>query len=242
MEKMAFFVEGKTEALLIKNLIEKIATANSFAIEHKKISGGATIPRSIETIEAAVLQGNERYFFLIFDCGGDHQVKTRILEEHARLTASGYKKIVGIRDVYPDFLATEINALRLGLRTYIKTSLAPVEFILSTMEVEAWFLAEINHFKKIDPALTMTSIAAALGFNPSTDDMTARPAPAKDLDACYKLVGKVYEKAGALTLQALDFDHMYLSLGDKVEQLAQLVESIDDFLGIAKQTEPQLVA
>ncbi|OWK45365.1 hypothetical protein FRUB_01696 [Fimbriiglobus ruber] len=56
---------------------------------------------------------------LIVDCGGDHQVKSRILEEHENLTKTSYQKIVGIRDVRPDFTSADIPRLE---KVFILTS------------------------------------------------------------------------------------------------------------------------
>lgn len=104
-----------------------------------------------------------------------------------------------------------IPRLETGLAKYIKTSLIPVEFYLSVMEIEAWFLAEFNHYPKIDPSITLPRIKATLGFDPQHDDMGLRTAPTDDLIACYQLGGKIYEKRKAdITVAALDFPFIYL--------------------------------
>jgi hypothetical protein len=88
---------------------------------------------------------------------------------------------------------SEIPKLELGLKTRIKTSLIPVEFILEIMEIEAWFLAETSHFPRIDAAITIPVISARLGFNPEAD-MSLRPNPCDDLDNCSRIGGKRYSK------------------------------------------------
>ncbi|KVF71007.1 hypothetical protein WS75_22790 [Burkholderia sp. FL-7-2-10-S1-D7] len=113
----------------------------------------------------------------------------------------------------------------------IKTKLAPVQFILSIMEIEAWFLSEHMHFPKIDPAITAAAIHGALGFNPMADDMSDRPAPADDMIAAYQLGGKTYTKGSADgTIHALDYDHVYMGLRDRIPDLNDLLTSIDTFL------------
>lgn len=230
MKRMAFFVEGLTEVIFVSKLIEAVADRNSFVVEQRRILGGASVPRQVSTIKAAAPTGGEEFYFLIFDCGGDHQVASRLREEHASLTANGYSALIGLRDVFPDYAFADIPALRTGLMKYIKTSLAPVEFVLSVMEVEAWFLAEHTHFERIDASLTTDAIAAALGFDPSVADMSARPAPAADLVACYQLAGKDYVKAEETTLGALDYESIFLELGGKLPDLARLNAAIDNFL------------
>jgi hypothetical protein len=173
---------------------------------------------------------NEQYFVLIIDCGGDHQVATRIREEHEALTAKGYEKILGIRDVRPKFTLQEVAALELGLHKYIKTSLIPVEFFLAVMEVEAWFIAEHHHFGKIDASITVPSIQAILGFNPEIDDITLRAEPRLDLENIYGLAGKTYIKPGQNTIDALDFTSIYTNMRARFVHIDKMMTSIDEFM------------
>ena len=106
-----------------------------------------------------------------------------------------------------------------------------VDFILSIMEIEAWFLAEHRHLQAVHSDLTVEVIAAALGFNPATEDMQLRPNPARDLNDCYVLGGKVYDKVSArTTVDALHFASVYVELVDKFPDLKLLCEIIEGFL------------
>jgi hypothetical protein len=168
---------------------------------------------------------------MIIDCGNDRLVKERILEEHLNLTRAGYSQIIGLRDVRPDFTHAEIPKLEAGLRSYIKTSLIPVEFILAILEIEAWFLAETTHFPRIDAAITVHAIKAALRFDPDNEDMEQRLTPGDDLNKCYAIGGKVYRKHLArLTVDALDFNAIYLDLYKKFRYLDRLIACINSFL------------
>ena len=152
----------------------------------------------------------QEHFVLIFNCGNDELVKSRMVEEYTNLAGAGYSKLICIRDVYPKFKYAEIGKLEMGLPIWVRTKPILVDFILSIMEVEAWFLAEHTHFTQIDPALTVAAIIARLNFDPANDDMQLRPAPADDLHDCYALVSKAYEKATAIeTIKALDYTYMY---------------------------------
>lgn len=231
MKRLAAFVEGKTEALFLEKLLTEVAGSKNILIERQEILGGANSPKKVRTIRASKPLGAETYYVLIVDCGGDHQVKTRIQEEHDNLTKAGYIKIIAMRDVRPTFTHAEIPKLVRTLPLYIKTRLIPVEFVLSVMEIEAWFLAEATHFERIDTALTVPLIQANLGFNPELDDMGARLAPADDLHACYQLVRKSYSKRNTeRTVEALDANAIYLSLPAKIPYLQRLVDSIDAFM------------
>lgn len=234
MNRLAVFVEGYTEVKFVMKLVEEIAGQNRVLIEHRKIRGGGKdsgARRTMALIEAARPHADQRHFILIMDCGGDQQVKTRIIEEYENLTKKGYARIVGLRDVRPTFSYAEIPRLERGLRKYIKTSLIPVDFILAVMEIEAWFLAETTHYARIDPAITMAAIKSTLGFDPESDDLQQRPNPAEDLHRCYAIAGKGYRKGRAEdTVNALDFAEIYCKLIDKIDNLRILVNIISDFL------------
>jgi hypothetical protein len=231
MNKLAIFVEGYTEAVFVEELIEKIAGKNKVLIEQRVIYGGSTRTRKMRLVKAAKPDAGQEYFVLIFDCGGDEQVKTRIREEHNNLTRNGYLKIIGIRDVRPNFTHAEIPKLEANLPKYVKTSLIPVQFILAIMEIEAWFLAEVSHFTRIAPSITVQTIKARLGFDPESDDMEQRAFPSDDLNNCYVIGGKSYLKHNAKdTVDALDFVEIYMKLCNKFHYLKGLIVNIDAFL------------
>lgn len=231
VRKLAIFVEGYTEILFMEHFISEIAGAHNVIIEHRKIRGGSKVKRSMSIVKASRQATGEKYYVLLIDCGGDALVKTRIQEEHENFTRHGYTKIIGMRDVRPDFTYADIPKLESGLKKYMKTALIPVEFVLAVMEIEAWFLAEHNHFPKIDPSITVTAIKATLGFDPEVDDLARRSNPESDLNSCYMIGGKKYEKSQvATTVAALDFPYIYLKLQNKIPQLRRLANSIDAFL------------
>lgn len=231
MKRLAIFAEGYTEILFLERLIECVAGNNNVVIDEIRIAGGGRAPRSVNWIRAQKPVANELYYVLLVDCGNDRLVKDRIREDHERLTNKGYSQIIGIRDVRPDFTRAELQKLESGLKKYIKTSLAPVQFVLSIMEIEAWFLAEHTHFARIDNSITLPGIQAAFGFNPEADDMSLRPNPTDDLEQIYQLAGKSYAKGDANgTVSALDYDSVYLEMPDKINQLAALVQAINNFL------------
>jgi hypothetical protein len=231
MDRLAVFVEGYTEVLFVEKLIEEIAGQHNVLIEYRKIRGGSTTRRTMRLIKAAKPVTGQKYFVLLVDCGGDELVKTRIREEHENLTQTGYTKIIGIRDVRPTFTPGDIPKLEASLPKYIKTSLAPVTFILAIMEIEAWFLAEATHYPRIEPSITVAAIKAKLGFDPENDVMEYRLCPADDLNACYAIGGRAYVKRQAkTTVDALDYALVYTVLRSKISYLDRLITGIDVFL------------
>jgi hypothetical protein len=231
MNRLALFAEGYTEILFLERLIEEIAGKHNVLIEQIKILGGKRTLRSMRLIKAARPNTGQKYFVLLIDCGGDESVKTRIQEEHENLTNKGYSGIIGIRDVRPKFTHQDIPKLEAGLPLHIKTSLVPVVFILSIMEIEAWFLSEATHFSRIDPRITLASIRSNFGFDPENDNMEQRLYPADDLNACYAIGGKAYLKHNAqITINSLDYTVIYIELRNKIKYLDRLISSIDAFL------------
>lgn len=234
MRKLAIFVEGYTELLFIDRLICEVAEKNEIAIQHTQIRGGGARsgkPKRFVELQTPVLTPEQSLYFLIADCGGEDAVAQRIRDEHESLSKAGFEKVIGLRDVYPKFTRHEIPKLRLGLRYGVKTSLIPVQFVLSAMEIEAWFLAEYNHFQNVDPLLTVETIQSHLGFDPVNEDMTNRAEPANDLAAAYALVGKSYVKGNAKSnVDRLDFAHLYAALPNRIAELNELVTAIDVFL------------
>lgn len=234
MRKLAIFVEGYTELLFIDRLISEVAEKNQVAIELRQIRGGGVRsgkPKRIVELQAPVLNPEKSLYFLIADCGGEDAVAQRIKDEHESLSKAGFEKIIGLRDVYPKFLREDMPKLRRGLRFGVRTNLIPVQFVLSAMELEAWFLAEYNHYRNVDPLLTVEVIQNHLGFDPVNDDMTIRESPANDLSAAYALVGKSYVKGDSkINVERLDIAHLYAALPNRITELNELVTAIDSFL------------
>ncbi|MFV3331887.1 hypothetical protein ACNFIA_13220 [Pseudomonas sp. NY15437] len=97
MKKIAIFVEGQTELELTCRLILEIAGRRGVTLEIKDQHRGSL--RFIEmrgNIQAG--QAPEIYVLLV-NCNTDNQVKSQIRDQHASLTANGYTKIIGLRDV-----------------------------------------------------------------------------------------------------------------------------------------------
>jgi hypothetical protein len=231
MKKMAVFVEGKTELLFVDALLSEIAGAHNILIDHSEIRGGATTKRLVKQIRASQPDTDKQFYVMLYDCGGDEGVKTRIIEEHERLTNAEYSKILGLRDVRPRYSRDELPRLERNLQYGIQTKLIPVHFILAIMEIEAWFLRDHTHLLKISPAITVDAVKERLGFDPSSDDLSLRPSPAEDLDACYKIGEKSY-KHGSVerTIAALDIPYVYVELRGKIPYLDVLAKEIDLFL------------
>lgn len=230
MNKLAVFVEGQTEQIFVEKSLIEIAGRNNIRIEKCDLVGGR---KTRKRLHFSGVDDSRKYFAYIIDCHGDSTVKSDIVDNYDSLIREGYSSIIGIRDVYP-FARAEIPKLKCGLGLYVKTKpIAPV-FILSVMEIEAWFLAEHTHFQRIHRALTVDRIRTALHFDPSRDDMELREHPSEDLHQVYALEGLAYRKREAQTertVEALNYAEIYLGLISKIHALEELGLEIDKFLG-----------
>ena len=152
--KIAFFVEGYTEQQFVRNILIEIFGIKKIAIEVQEVKGGNKVSTSYTKIATANETDTTKYFVLVYNCNGDSSIKSYILDQRNNLIKAGYSKVIGLRDVYPDITRAEISKLRDGLKYGVPQKDLPISFVLSIIEIEAWFLAEEFHFSKINEKLT----------------------------------------------------------------------------------------
>ncbi len=230
MKKIAIYVEGQTEQFFINKLLIEIAGQKNIQIELKKFSGKNNSPTSDIYPKTVATPVDAKYSALIYDCGGDEGVKSRILEDYAGLLSNGYSKIIGIRDLFP---LTDLTKLERGLQNNISSLPISTEIIVAVHEIEAWFLSECTHFERIDNKLNNDFIISNCGYNPCIDDMTIFPNPALNLRTIYQFVGKAYNKNKKnveRTVECLDYANLYLNVSHKVLKFGELINKIDTFL------------
>ena len=235
MNKMAIFVEGRTELEFDSKLILEIANATQpITIEARKRRGLGHVGQVAEEIwikHTGANAGESTHFFLIWNCGGDSLVKSRMMSEYKYLAAKGYSKILCHRDLGPSVSFADLGRFERELPYRVKTDPIRPTFVLSVMGIEAWFLAEHTHFQNIDPGITVAAISARLGFDPSRDDMQLRPDPATDLDGCYAIGGKTYDKNNTQpTIDAIDYASLYVEIVERFPHLKALCRELADFL------------
>lgn len=229
--RIAFFVEGQTEQIFVNRLIREILGTQQINIMQKQFRGGVNIPKQ-EIVRNSSFSRNPKYEILIFDCGADNRVKSEIIENIANLRSKGYEMIIGLRDLYP-IPITELEKLEKGLRFLphkLKNESQHFDIIIAVHEIEAWFLGETNHFKKIDKRLTSRFIREKLGFDPYTTNAEVREHPAKDLDSIYRLVGKSYTKRYGQTqrvVNKLDINNMRNNIRYDMDSLNRLINTIE---------------
>lgn len=233
MKKIAFFVEGQTEQIFVRRLVREILGYNTTTVILKKITGGTNAPK-YEFVRSFDQARKASYTALICDCGADNRVKSEILDNIESLRKNGYSYVVGLRDLYP-LAIDELPRLQKGLNFlphHLKDCKGAFDIIVVVQEVETWFLAETNHFAKVDKRLTGRFIEKHLGFDPFQVNPVTRKHPAEDLGRIYKLVGKSYTKKYwqiDKLVKRLDFANIRHDIRGDMPPLDTLISIIENF-------------
>jgi hypothetical protein len=232
-KKLAIFVEGQTERILITRLLQEIAGYKKVSVEVYQVRGDKA-NRKIQPLKSNLIEVAP-FFILLYDCGCDSHVLSDIKKQHNSLTNNGYEKILGLRDLYPEPLKNRTkveNGIKGFLKTFQKNGI-PISMILVIMEIEAWFLGEYSFLTKIDSCLTSNFILHNLGFDLNALDVEQIPHPSQVLDSIYQLIQRSYDKSERTVEEIaslLDYEFIYLHLVEKIKQLKQLIDAINLFL------------
>ncbi len=232
MKKLAIFVEGLTEQILVRQMLQAVLDRNRIAIQTVKISGGHNVRMSFTVMRAAHVDFRTEYYVLVYDCGGETNVKGYLMARREKLISSGYTMIMGLRDVYPNFEREEVSKLLRGLNHRLPQKKAATRIYLAEMETEAWFLGEYHHLKKIAGKLVPQYIEKHLGFNPQTENMEERDHPSDDLKAVYQLAEHDYTKKRNrlnAVVSKLDFHFFTHDLAEKMTSLGTFVSGLEKF-------------
>ncbi|MCK4880699.1 MAG: DUF4276 family protein [Bacteroidales bacterium] len=232
MRKLAIFVEGLTEQILVRQLLQAVLDQNRIAIQTIKITGGHNVRMSFTVMRAAHVERQTDYYIMVYDCGGETNVKGYLMAHRDKLVSSGYTMIMGLRDVYPNFQRDEVPKLLRGLNYRLPQKRAATQIYLAVMETEAWFLGEYRHLEKVSGKLTPQYIEKHLGFNPRTENMEERERPSADMKAAYQLVGHDYTKKRDrlnAVVRKLDFNYFTHALAHKMPSLGTFVDGLGIF-------------
>ncbi len=232
MKKLAIFVEGLTEQILVRQMLQAVLDRNRIAIQTVKITGGHNVRMSFTVMRAAHVDLQTDFYVLIYDCGGETNVKGYLMARRDKLISNGYTMILGLRDVYPNFSREEVPKLIRGLNHKLPQKKARTHIYLAIMETEAWFLGEYRHLKKVSRKLTPEFIEKHLGFNPRIENMEDRDHPAIDMKAAYQLVGHDYTKKRDrlnAVISKLDFRYFTHELAQKMPSIGKFVVGLEQF-------------
>jgi hypothetical protein len=233
MKKVAIFVEGQTEQVFVDELVRHIFGNAKVDIEKLQFSGKEGM-RRIRTIRSVDAGSSVKYLFRIYDChgGGENStVKSDILEQFPRLKIESFSYIIGIRDVYP--LPDSIK-LQTALNRNLPVEPAiPITIFLAVREIEAWFLAEENHYRLIEGSLTVPHVNSIVGIDITKDSTEAIDHPSLLLKQIYQSVGKNYNKKKREVeriVYNLDYENLYMRVRTRNDGLNRLLTCMDGLI------------
>jgi hypothetical protein len=234
-KRLAIFVEGQTESLLIERLIKELAGNKGLTLEIQRAEGGGKsgLTRSVRSVILRNLNSHEsRYYVLIRSSENDERVVSDIREEAINLAKKGYKQIIGLRDVYPKKYA-DIERMKSAMNETLRqaNTLLPCNVFLSVMEIEAWFLAEECHYQEIDQALTPNLIKCQTGID-VMGNMELIEHPSESLDQIYRIVGKSYKKRRNKIqniVNKLNIENFFFCVPKRLPNLGKFIEELDTF-------------
>jgi hypothetical protein len=222
MKKVAIFVEGQTEQIFVQKLIEQIISPNKVTVTTWQLRGGTKYTRNLILLKTQSVTQQTDYYFEIYDCGSDSKVKDDIIEHSQSMKQKGFSLIIGLRDVYPN--NNKIASLRKYLNFGIPANI-PTHIVLAVNEVEAWFLAEENHYTKIDTKLTLEKVNAIAGIDVSKDSTETIAHPTEKLQLIYKYTKRKH-KIHRIA-DALDYANLYINVRQRNNSLAELFMHLD---------------
>lgn len=229
MSKLAVFVEGQTELIFVERVLQELAGYDSLSIRSEVMHGGA-----IRSLAGYAEEGGDRRFqALLVNCECDGKVVSAIRDRKESLKAQGYTWIVGLRDLYPTFVRQELPRAKKGSLDQLQDSGAIVDLVFAVHEIEAWFLAEYSHLERLSPALTLDAVFDGTGVNLDTIDVETIPRPARLLENVYEMAGLTYRKRrgdAIRTVNAIDYERMYLCVRDRVAAVNELLTYFEHFL------------
>lgn len=246
MKKIAFFVEGETESEFVSKLLIQLAGDKNITIKQWKMSGGGRsgIPRMSRLI-GEIPQSGAIFEACIYISSNDERVPSDIKDNFSTIS-SQFHKVLGLRDLRGNIgsrtltIADLADIERASIFALSSCTAIPTDIVIAVMEIEAWFLAETNHYPNIHNTLNegfVLSNAAILGYSPYTDDLSLRPQAAEDLNNLYALVGENYVKSGIgknreRTINNLDYANLYINTVTRLTKLNEFVTHIDNFLTV----------
>jgi len=232
IKKIAIFVEGKTELIFIERLLLEIAGKNKIEIKKRTLQGQNRCP-SIENFTDNYL----KYKVRVYNSCNESKVLVDIIDNYAQLISENFIKIIGIRDIYrkdrDEYPRKDIIQKRV-INTLKREKLHIVKMIIVIREVETWFLAELNHYEKIHKDLTLEKINNELiNLKDIVNFEKDILHPADTLNNIYQLVTNRHwtksEKQIKRTVQAIDYENLYLNTKEKVPSLKELIDTLDEF-------------
>jgi hypothetical protein len=157
MKKIAIFVEGQTELIVVREHLLRWFNYSDIEIECRTLF----VDSKFHKVPYDVPSPTPQYHFQIINVGSDSLVLSRILKREALMWHAGYDKIIGLRDMYSQeyrerssVIDARVNAdfINAHRQTIDAKAQKPAQIVVqfAIMETEAWFLGLTQIFEKLD--------------------------------------------------------------------------------------------
>jgi hypothetical protein len=184
MSTFAIFVEGQTELIFVEPLLFKVLGYQGLRIELEEQYGGLYHEIGVR----GAPPGNACYNVLLVNCACDGKVLSAIEERANKLRNAGYDRILGLRDIHPR-PSDELEEIYALTANRLVSMPLPCKLIIAVREIEAWFIADTEHFVRYNPLLTLAFIQQEIGVDVVQQDVEQIPHPSELLKKIYNLVG-----------------------------------------------------
>lgn len=202
MRKIAIFVEGHTELIVVRDYLLTYFEYSNIDLQCRTLFSDGKLHHA----EYDFPNSEAEYHYQIINVGNDNAVLSRILKRETYMWNAGYKKIIGLRDMYGKDYREESSVIDENINekfvsgaemTIAKIAKFPdqIKMCFAIMEVEAWFLAMDNLFAEIDLRLNNDFIKEKLGIDLNEIDPEKKIFhPANVIGNIYGLVNRKYRK------------------------------------------------
>jgi hypothetical protein len=225
MSAFAIFVEGQTELIFVERLLFEIVDYQGLRIVRETQHGGFYHEIGVRGAPPA----NACHNVLLVNCACDGKVLSAIEERAKKLRNAGYDRIIGLRDIHPRPTHELEEIYELTANRLVSMPL-PCKLVFAVREIEAWFLADTEHFGHYNPLLTPAFIQQKIGVDVAQQDVEQIPHPAELLKKIYNLVGGTYDKKfkeAHRVVNILNYEYLYLEAPDSVSALKKFVDELD---------------
>jgi hypothetical protein len=108
-----------------------------------------------------------------------------------------------------------------------------VKIILAINEIEAWFIAEENHYAKISSKLSFETANKIAGIDVRADSTESIPHPSAILKKIYQEARTTYNKSEEKvqrTVDALDYANLYVNVRNRNDSLNDFLTCLDGLI------------
>lgn len=202
MKKFAIFTEGQSELIFVRELLFRLVDSSKMSLQCLEL-----LSHRYSDVEFEHQCPQPEVFFLLVDVHGDEGVLSSLKEREIDLIEKGsYEKIIGLRDMYcelyskksPGKIDDRVSAMIIENCELVILNMRyndRIKVFFAVMELEAWFLAMYDLFKRINSLLSVGYIKDHTGIDLKDKDPEREfYRPSQEVNIILNLCGMQYKK------------------------------------------------